>query len=232
VFQLQEDKSIDMPSLLDVLWEALQEACEQTFLTGPYLPRVAPVFQCLLSIIQSRHPCRMILLSQPQFWSKVHRVWAAAFDRMDADGVVDGHVALVTHIFDLVTCVVFDVWNTHSNGFQPGIGTRSGDPDSEGALIALPELRSTNVHGAREMPTDLKKLLADICTAEGILSSWILNQAQSRKLLEGSDDAESLLIEAAEAAAVLVRIRIVSSASLSWLLFHKPLSYHASTCEP
>jgi hypothetical protein len=112
---------------------------------------------------------------------------------------------MVTHILDLVTCVVFDVWNGHSNELQPGSGRRSADPGSEGNLMALSELSSGN--NGRGMQPDLKKLVSDICAAEGILSSWILNQAQSKKLLDGSDDAESMLIEAAEAAAVLVRFR-------------------------
>lgn len=202
---VQEEKSIDMPSLLDVLWEALQEVSEQSFLMGPHLSQAAPIFQSLLTVVQSRHPCRMILLSQPQFWPKVHSVWTAAIDKMEVSGV-DGNVALVTHIIDLVTCVVFDVWNGHSNELQPDSGRKSAELESEGTLISLPELGSSvNLQSSPAMHTDLKKMVSDIFSADGILSTWLLHQAQSKRLLNVSDKAEGLLIEAAEAAAVLVR---------------------------
>jgi hypothetical protein len=201
---VQEEKTIDTPSLIDVLWEALQDACETSFLMGPHLPRAVPIFQSLLTVIQSRHPSRMILLSQAQFWSKVHTVWTAALDRMEVAGI-DGHVALVTHIVDLVTCVVFDVWSGHSNDLQPGSGRRSLEPEGDGTLHSLPELSSSvNLAGA-SMHEDLKKLVSDIFSPDGILSTWILHHAQSKSLLNASVKAEALLTEAAEAAAVLAR---------------------------
>ena len=194
-----------MPSLVDVLWEALQNVSEQSFLLGPHLARASPIFQSLLTVVQSRHPCRMIILSQAQFWPKVHSVWTAAVDKMEEAGI-DGHVQLVTHIIDLVTCVVFDVWNGHRNDLQPGSSSRSAELESEGGLLSIPELSgSVSLHSVQEMHTDLKKMVADIFSADGILSAWFLHQAQSKSLLEASAKADALLTESAEAAAVLVR---------------------------
>ena len=194
-----------MPSLVDVLWEALQNVSEQSFLLGPHLARAAPIFQSLLKVVQSRHPCRMILLSQAQFWPKVHSVWTAAVDKMEVSGV-DGNVQLVTHIVDLVACVVFDVWNGHSNDLQPGSSSRSAELESEGGLLSIPELSGSVIlgHNIQDLHTDLKKMVADIFSADGILSAWFLHQAQSKSLLETSAKADALLTESAEAAAVLV----------------------------
>ena len=204
---VQEEKPIDMPSLVDVLWEALQSVSEQSFLLGPHLARAAPIFQSLLTVVQSRHPCRMILLSQAQFWPKVHSVWTAAVDKMEVSGV-DGNVQLVTHIVDLVACVVFDVWNGHSNDLQSGSGSISAELESEGGLLPIPELSGSVTHNIQELHTDLKKMVADIFSADGILSTWFLHHAQSKSLLETVAQADALLVESAEAAAVLVRCQL------------------------
>lgn len=200
---MQVDKSIDMPSLVDVLWDALQEMSQQSFLSGPNLARAAPIFQSLVILVQSRHPCRMILLSQPQFWTSVHNVWTAAVDKMEVSGV-DGLVALATHIIDLVTSAAFDVWNTHSKDMWRSRG--SVDPDTEGQSLSLPEIGgSISLGSGPAMHSDLKKLVSDMFCVDGFLSSWLLQQALSKNLLEASDKADMMLTEAAEAAAVLVR---------------------------
>lgn len=200
---MQEEREIEAPSLLDNLWSSLEELSNGEVLRGEDIASAAPMLRILVTVVESRHPARSILLSQSQFWSHIRSVWTAVLEGMEGSPV-DGHVACVSHILDLVTCVLYDVTRGKHSDWQAANDKADPDP-SEGGLPTIPEVGSSGaLKSAQAVPADLWKLVADIYSSDSVLTTWLLRHGQSQHVLAACDKAEALLTETAQAAAVLV----------------------------
>jgi hypothetical protein len=194
---------IDVPSLLDCLWQALREASKESFLNADSIASLAPILHVLVTVVQSRHPCRWLLMKQPKFWFYIQSIWTATMEKMEG-AEVDGHVAVASEILDLVTCVLYDLSRGKHSDLQ---NDRHGEAESEAPLATIPEVGSSGaLQSSAAIPTELWKLVADVYSPSSIFTSWLLQHGQSRHILAAYDQAEASLVETAQAAAVMVSL--------------------------